>query len=62
MVVTKICPNCKNAFECDEDVSCWCMNVTKVSGIENDKDCFCKKCLMEKYKAKIFKTTETTTK
>ena len=54
--LNKVCPNCKKTFECQSDSTCWCTNQPKIQRQDlTDEDCFCKECLLEKYKEKLFK-------
>ena len=59
----KKCSECGSSFTCEEDdVSCWCASLPKLSKdqISDDDDCMCKKCLLKKYKKKILKIDEIT--
>ena len=51
-----------NSFTCEEDaITCWCSSLPKLSKDQiSDDDCMCKKCLLTKYKEKLFKTDEVT--
>ena len=59
----KKCSECGNSFTCEEDaITCWCASLPKLSKdqITDDDDCMCKKCLLGKYRKKLFKTDEVT--
>jgi hypothetical protein len=52
----KKCPKCGNIFDCKGIWGCWCITYPplKKEQISEDEDCFCKKCLKEKYFEKLF--------
>ena len=46
----KICPNCNNKFECEENNQCWCMKLPDMSKTdEKTINCFCRNCLIQKF-------------
>ena len=50
----KKCAECGDVFSCDNDITCWCADFPKLSKNEiDDRDCFCKTCLLIKYRKKI---------
>ena len=45
----KKCSKCQESFECKESNACWCNKIEHISIInDNQGDCFCKNCLLEK--------------
>lgn len=48
----KKCFQCGKTFGCtntEPDGKCWCENIPPVFSINEGEDCFCPKCLQEKY-------------
>jgi len=55
----KKCSECGSSFICENDTTCWCFSSPKLSKEQiTDGDCICKKCLLKKYKQKLFQTNE----
>jgi prepilin-type N-terminal cleavage/methylation domain-containing protein/prepilin-type processing-associated H-X9-DG protein len=43
----KVCPRCKERFECRLSADCWCAQYPVLSHLEPQSDCLCPKCLEE---------------
>ena len=54
-LMEKKCTVCNSLFECADSDDCWCISYPKLSKkqLDEEKNCFCKNCLLKLYQKKL---------